>query len=272
MSQDSKGIIEQQAESLFAGLGRAVYDLFDETGRVASLFIRACIAAISPPFRWRIISEQMVSIGIESLPIALLTATFTGMVFVLQTGVELEKFGVKTYSSGIAAIGFAREIGPVLTAVVLAGRVGSGITAEIGTMKVTEQIDALKTLGTDPVGYLVAPRLIASTLMIPAVTVLAILVGLIGGYVVGVTTLGITPGLYVSTVKAWLMPMDYYTGLFKTFFFGAIIGTVGCHCGFETGWGAEGVGQSTTKSVVMASILILIADYFLTSWIIYLYP
>ena len=205
-------IVEQQAETALGDLGEKASDLFEETGRLTDLFFRSTMAAITPPFRWRLIKEQMVSIGIDSLPIALLTAAFTGMVFVLQTGVELEKFGAKTYASGISAIGFAREIGPVLTCVVLAGRVGAGITAEIGTMKVTEQIDALRTLGADPISYLVAPRLIAATLMIPAVCVLAVLVGIAGGFVVGVTNLGIPSGLYISIVKYWVTFTDYATG------------------------------------------------------------
>lgn len=264
-------VVEKKATSFFGNLGLAASTFFEETGRISHLFFRACMASVTPPFRWRIIIDQMVKIGVDSLPIALLTAAFTGMVFVLQTGVELTRFGAKTYASGIAAIGFAREIGPVLTSVVLAGRVGAGITAEIGTMKVTEQIDALKSLGTDPVGYLVAPRLIAGTFMLPAISVLAIFVGLLGGYVVGVTSLGIPSGLYISTVKSWMTFPDYATGLSKTFIFGMIIATVGCHCGLETGWGAEGVGQATTKSVVMGAILILVADFFLTSWMIYLF-
>lgn len=270
--RESVPAIGRRGEGFLERIGASVSGFLDETGKLSQLFFRSVMAAISPPFRWRNISEQMVAIGIESLPIALLTAAFTGMVFVLQTGTALEKFGAKTYAGGISAMGFAREIGPVLTSVVLAGRIGAGITAEIGTMKVTEQIDAMKTLGTDPVSYLVAPRLIAATLMLPAICVLAILVGLAGGYLVGVTSLGIQSGQYIQTVKTWLMLVDYTTGIGKTFIFGMIIAVVGCHCGFGAGWGAEGVGQATTKSVVMGSILILVANYFLTSWIIFLFP
>nr|HQH74621.1 ABC transporter permease [bacterium] len=207
-----------------------------------------------------------------SVPIALLTAVFTGMVLVLQTGTQLRPMGMKVYASGISAISFAREIGPVLTSVVLAGRVSAGITAEIGTMKVTEQIDALKTLGTNPVSYLVVPRFIAATVMFPALTILAIAVGIGGGFVVGVTILQITPGMYITNIWKFLTLQDYFSGLFKTIFFGMIVGIVGCFKGFETGFGAQGVGEATTQSVVMSSILILVANFLLTTWIIQIFP
>jgi len=261
-------VVEREVETL----GLSAEEFFRNAGAMAALFFQAIVAACSRPFRGRIILEQMIRIGVESLPIALLTSAFTGAVFVMQTGEELAKWGAKVYSSGISAIGFAREIGPVLTSVVLAGRVGAGITAEIGTMKVTEQIDALKTLATDPVSYLVSPRLIAAVLMLPAITVLAICVGLTGGLVVGVLILNIPTNQYISTVFTWLEYPHYITGILKTVVFGAIIAVVGCHCGFEAGWGAEGVGEATTRSVVTSSILILIADFFLSAWILYFVP
>ena len=265
-------VVEREIETLFDKLGVAAEEFFRQTGEMTLLLLQAVVAAFTPPFRGRILLEQMVRIGVESLPIALLTAAFTGAVFVMQTGQELAKWGAKVYSSGISAIGFAREIGPVLTSVVLAGRVGAGITAEIGTMKVTEQIDALKTLATDPISYLVAPRLIAAMVMLPAITVLAICVGLMGGMVVGVLILNIPISLYITTVFTWLEYPHYLTGILKTLVFGVIIAIVGCHCGFEAGWGAEGVGEATTKSVVTSSILILISDFFLTAWILYFIP
>ncbi|MFH1741060.1 MAG: ABC transporter permease [bacterium] len=265
-------VVEREFETYLGKLGVAAEELFRQTGAMTLLLLQAVAAAFTPPFRGRILLEQMVRIGVESLPIALLTAAFTGAVFMMQTGQELAKWGAKVYSSGISAIGFAREIGPVLTSVVLAGRVGAGITAEIGTMKVTEQIDALKTLATDPISYLVAPRLVAATIMLPAITVLAICVGLLGGLVVGVLILNIPVSLYVTTVFTWLEYPHYLTGILKTVVFGVIIAIVGCHCGFEAGWGAEGVGEATTKSVVTSSILILIADFFLSAWILYFIP
>lgn len=265
-------VVEREVETFLGGLGMAAEEFLRQAGAMTSLLFQALWAVFIPPLRGRLIVDQMIRIGVESLPIALLTAAFTGAVFVLQTGQELAKYGMKMYSSGISAVGFAREIGPVLTSVVLAGRVGAGITAEIGTMKVTEQIDALKALATDPVSYLVTPRLIAAMLMLPAITVLAICVGLLGGLVVGVLILNLPLGLYVTTVITWLEFPHYLSGIAKTVVFGMIIAVVGCHHGFEAGWGAEGVGVATTRSVVTSSILILVSDFFLTAWILFFIP
>ncbi len=258
--------------ALLGHIGRRTADFFDSAGRLTQLFLQTVYLSFRPPWRIRLTIEQMVLIGVMSVPIALLTAVFTGMVLVLQTGTQLRPMGMKVYASGISAISFAREIGPVLTSVVLAGRVSAGITAEIGTMKVTEQIDALKTLGTNPVSYLVVPRFIAATVMFPALTILAIAVGIGGGFVVGVTILQITPGMYITNIWKFLTLQDYFSGLFKTIFFGMIVGIVGCFKGFETGFGAQGVGEATTQSVVMSSILILVANFLLTTWIIQIFP
>ena len=240
----------------------------ETTGKLTSLFFATIYQIVKGPKRIKLTIEQMEIIGVQSLPIALLTATFTGMVLVLQTGVQLERFGGKLYAVGIAAIALTREIGPVLTSVVLAGRVGAGITAEIGTMKVTEQIDALRTLATDPINYLVAPRFIAGIIMLPLVTVLADWVGILGGVLTAKLSLGISVTQSINTAFDWLALRDFFSGIMKTSVFGGIIAIVGCYNGFETSGGAEGVGQSTTRSVVMASILILISNYFLTEWIL----
>ncbi len=264
--------VDEKVETFFQQIGRNTLIGLEKAGRLLILSVQTVLLCFKPPFRPRLILEQMIQIGVMSLPIALLTATFTGMVLVLQTGVQLKPMGMKVYASGISAISFAREIGPVLTSVVLAGRVAAGIAAEIGTMKVTEQIDALKTLGTNPISYLVVPRFIAATLMFPSLAVLAIAVGLAGGVLVGVFVLQISPGLYLHNLWSFLTLEDYLGGLFKTFFFGMIVAVVGCHDGFETGFGAQGVGIATTQAVVRASILILIANFFLTSWIIQLFP
>lgn len=264
--------LEQKADSLLIHIGRDTSRLFEGTGRLAQLFLETVTGCFSPPWRFRMTVDQMVSIGIMSLPIALLTATCTGMVLVLQTGTQLQPLGMKNYASGISAISFAREIGPVLTSVVLAGRVAAGIAAEIGTMKVTEQIDALKCLGANPVSYLVVPRFIASTCMFPALAILAVAVGIGGGLLVGVLLLNIPAGLYITNIWKFLTFQDYVSGVFKTVFFGMIVAIVGCHKGFETGFGAQGVGESTTAAVVQSSILILITNFFLTTWIIRLFP
>ncbi|MBI1387224.1 MAG: MlaE family lipid ABC transporter permease subunit [bacterium] len=264
--------VTRNLNALLAGIGGFVLDMIEGAGRLASLFLQTVYLSFRPPFRMRLIVEQMVLIGIMSIPIALLTSTFTGMVLVLQTGIQLKPLGMKIYASGISAISFAREIGPVLTSVVLAGRVAAGIAAEIGTMKVTEQIDALKTLGTSPVSYLVVPRFIAATIMFPMLAVLAIAVGIVGGFIVGVTILNIAPNQYIANIWKFLTLQDYLSGLFKTIFFGMIVAIVGCQKGFDAGFGAQGVGESTTSAVVTSSILILIANFFLTTWIIQLLP
>jgi len=244
----------------------------EETGEIFLLLLGTLRALLTARPRLGMILEQMEQIGVQSLPIALLTATFTGMVLVLQTGVQLQQLGAKTLASGIAAIALCREIGPVLTSVVLAGRVGAGITAEIGTMKVTEQIDAMRALATDPVYYLVVPRFVAAIVMLPTITVLADFVGIFGGMIVGVNTLDLSSRLYLDTTFEWLSYRDYLSGILKTLVFGMIIAIIGCYQGFRTEGGAEGVGKATTRSVVMSSILILISNYFLAEWILRLWP
>jgi len=250
----------------------ALIRFVEQTGAIVLLLLQTLRALFTTRPRLGMILAQMELIGVQSLPIALLTATFTGMVLVLQTGVQLQQLGAKTLASGIAAIALCREIGPVLTSVVLAGRVGAGITAEIGTMKVTEQIDAMRALATDPIEYLVAPRFVAAIMMLPAITVLADFVGIAGGMIVGVNSLGLSSRLYLDNTFEWLGFRDYFSGILKTTVFGMIIAIIGCYQGFRTKGGAEGVGQATTRSVVMSSILILIANYFLAEWTLRLWP
>ncbi|MBN2329199.1 MAG: ABC transporter permease [Candidatus Omnitrophica bacterium] len=264
--------IEKNADFILLDIGMKTSHFLEGIGRMTEVFFQTLLISFRRPWRIRMIVDQMVSIGVMSVPIALLTATFTGMVLVLQTGIQLQPLGMKHYASGIAAISFAREIGPVLTSVVLAGRVAAGIAAEIGTMKVTEQIDALKCLGANPISYLVVPRFVAATFMFPALTVLSIAVGIGGGLLVGVFILNIPAGLFITSIWQWLTIEDYVSGIFKTIFFGMIVAIVGCHKGFETGFGAQGVGESTTESVVHSSILILIANFFLSAWIIRIFP
>jgi len=206
----------------------------------------------------------MEQVGVNSLVVALLTASFTGMVMVLQTGVQLARFQSENMTPGIASLALLREIAPVLTSLAIAARVGAAITAEIGTMKVTEQLDALESMGTDPIQYLVTPRLVAAMVMLPLLTVLTDLVGILGGCLVGVTKLGITFNYYLSITFQWVNMDDFLSGVLKTVVFGAIIAIVGCYAGFTSKGGAEGVGVATTRSVVASFILILVSDYFLT--------
>jgi phospholipid/cholesterol/gamma-HCH transport system permease protein len=225
------------------------------------------------PFYGGDLVQQMDSIGVQSLGIVLLTGFFTGMVLALQSSVQLQTFGATQYIGRLVAGSMIRELGPVLAGLMVAGRVGSGIAAQLGSMKVTEQIDALNTLGTDPIKKLVTPRVLAALIMLPLLTIINDFVGIIGGNIIASLLLGLPTSLYWRTV--WeqviaggftfgVIPNDFIQGLLKPFVFGGIISITACYFGLATTGGTEGVGQATTRTVVTASILILVVDYFLT--------
>lgn len=225
------------------------------------------------PFYMNDVVQQMNAIGFESLGIVLLTGFFTGMVLALQSSVMMQTFGATMYIGRLVSASMIRELGPVLAGLMVAGRVGSGIAAQLGSMRVTEQIDALNTLGTDPIKKLVTPRLIAALVMVPTLTVINDFAGLLGGGVIASVYVGIPNSLYWKTVFEQIaaggflfryIPNDFVHGLTKPFVFGGIIALVGCHYGLKTTGGTEGVGIATTKTVVRASILILVVDYFIT--------
>ena len=211
--------------------------------------------------------ESMSSAGVNSIMVALVTAMFTGMVLALQTGITLERkmAGISSYLGGMVAVSMVRELGPVLTALIVTGRVGSAFAAEIGTMRVTEQIDALNTLATNPVKYLIIPRLVACVAMLPILTLFSDAIGVFGGFLVALTRFGQSPSLYADNALSMVQLADLFSGLTKSLFFGFIIATVSCYKGFTTSGGAEGVGRSTTSAVVLSSMAILGADYFLTA-------
>lgn len=209
--------------------------------------------------------RQLWQIGFNSLPIVFLTALFTGMVLALQSAYQMQKIGAEIYIASLVALSMTRELGPVLTALVIAGRVGAAITAELGTMKVTEQIDALQAMAADPVKYLVLPRFVALVTMLPLLTVYADGSGVIGGYLIGVYKLGLGSTLYWRMTFDPLLLKDVTTGLIKSVVFAAIICVIACYEGFRTSGGAEGVGRSTTRSVVTAFIMIVGADCLLTA-------
>jgi phospholipid/cholesterol/gamma-HCH transport system permease protein len=225
------------------------------------------------PFYMNDVVQQMNAIGFESLGIVLLTGFFTGMVLALQASVIMKTFGATMYIGRLVSASMIRELGPVLAGLMVAGRVGSGIAAQLGSMRVTEQIDALNTLGTDPIKKLVTPRLIAALIMVPTLTVINDFAGLLGGSVISSIYVGIPTSLYWGTVFEQIaaggflfryIPNDFVHGLTKPLVFGAIIALTGCHYGLKTTGGTEGVGVATTKTVVRASILILVVDYFIT--------
>ncbi len=253
------------AQQTVASLGERMLAFFAYLGAASLLFAQTVTATFARPFRRHLLVEQMDKVGVSSLPIVILTALFTGIVLGLQTAYQLQRIGAETYIAGLVALSIVRELGPVLTALVVTGRVGASITAELGTMKVTEQIDAMESLATSPVQYLVVPRVVALMIMLPLLTICADMIGIIGGYLIGVYKLGITPTLYLRMTWDVLKLKDVFTGLLKSAVFAAIVGTVACHEGFETEGGAEGVGRSTTLAVVISFILIVAADCLVTA-------
>jgi phospholipid/cholesterol/gamma-HCH transport system permease protein len=251
--------------NFLAHLGRVVLALFAEAGR-ASLFLRdAVIQGLSPPFYPRQLLLQMLRIGYFSLPVVGLTAFFTGGVLALQIYIGSSRFNAESLVSSIVALGITRELGPVLAGLMVAGRVAAAIAAELGTMRVTEQIDALTTLSTNPFRYLVAPRLVAALITIPLLVAIADTIGIMGGYVVGTGSLGFNGAAYLKNTVDFLEFDDIFSGLIKAAVFGFIIALMGCYHGFNSKGGAQGVGRATTNAVVSASILILAANYVLTS-------
>jgi phospholipid/cholesterol/gamma-HCH transport system permease protein len=234
---------------------------------------RALRFAFSRPFYWRDLLTQMDRIGVGSIPIVLLTGFFTGMVLALQSSVELTRFGAEIYIGNLVAASMVRELGPVLCALMVAGRAASGIAAELGSMRVTEQIDALQSFGTDPIKKLATPRILAGLLMLPVLTIITDIVGIAGGLVITVFRLGVTADAYMQGVLSTLaqsgfmlgfFPKDFFVGLFKPFVFGGIITLTSCYYGLNAKGGTEGVGNAATSAVVTCSVLILATDYFMT--------
>jgi phospholipid/cholesterol/gamma-HCH transport system permease protein len=235
-----------------------------EVGGLAILTARAFVAMVRPRYETGLWLEQMHQIGVRSLGVAAITTVFTGMVMALQTALSLPTLGIKYYIGTVVSKSLVRELSPVLTALVVGGRIGAGMTAEIGTMNVTEQIAALRSMATDPVKKLVVPKLVASLVMLPALTVLGDLLGILGGLVVAIFQLQLAPGLYINDVLDSLTLADIASGLGKSFFFAYFITIVACYNGLTAEGGADGVGRATTNTVVLAAVLVLVSDFFLT--------
>lgn len=246
-------------------LGRVFVDIIGYIGGAFILLAQTVFWIFIPPLKKRQAVDQMNKIGINSLPIVLLTSLFTGMVLALQSAYQMQKMSSEMYIASLVSLSMVRELGPVLTALVIAGRVGAAITAELGTMKVTEQIDALETLAANPIKYLVVPRFLALFIMLPLLTIYADMVGILGGYIIGVFKLHITPRMYMRMTYQPLVFKDVFTGLIKSVIFGVIIAIVACFQGMKTEGGAEGVGKSTTQAVVISFIMIIAADCFVTA-------
>ncbi len=250
-------------------IGKVTIKATAEAGSLALFFITIWQQMFKFPIYFRLIIKQCEQIGFNSLPIVLLTAFFTGGVLALQTYSGFDNAEVASSQLGsVVALSILRELGPVLSSLMVAGRVGAAIAAELGTMKVTEQVDALITLATNPIKYLIVPRVIACMLMMPLLVIVANIIGIGGGYVVATDILGLNPHTYMDTSFAAIEFNDIALGIIKAVVFGFIIGFMGCYHGYKTSGGAEGVGRATTVAVVYASVSILISDYFITAWFI----
>jgi len=248
-----------------SSLGQKTLELIRYTGAITILVVDVVKVMFRRPYRFRQTIKQMRMIGTESLPIVSLISFFTGMVLALQSAYQMQKISAEMYIASLVALSVCRELGPVLTALIVAGRCGASITAELGTMRVTEQIDALETLGTNPLNYLVIPRFWALLISVPILTVYADIVGMLGGYVIGVYKLHITHHMYVRMTWDPLRHRDLFVGLVKSLAFAIIICLIACYEGINTKEGAEGVGKATTASVVRSFILIIAADCLLTA-------
>lgn len=246
-------------------LGRWVLWITTVVGKVSIFAYDVGRWIFRPPLRIRAVFEQMQIIGYDSTPVVALTALSTGGVLALQSYEGFERFGAQSMVGTVVALSMTRELGPVLTGIMVAGRAGSAMAAQLGTMKVTEQIDALYTLSANPIKYLIVPRFIAAVFMLPVLVAVADCVGILGGALVGVWVLDSNQTVYFNKTFDFLELKDIYTGLFKSIIFGGIIAIISCYQGFNTKGGAEGVGLATTRSVVISSIMILISDYVMTA-------
>lgn len=229
------------------------------------MLFQAIIWIFIPPLKLRNIFKQMEFVGVKSMFVVILTGAFTGAVLALQSYNALKRFGAESLVGPTVALSMARELGPVLTGLMVTGRAGSAMATELGTMRVTEQIDALYTMAVNPIKHLVAPRILAGVLMLPILAIITDFVGVLGGYFVGVKLLNINSGIYIGRTTDFVKTGDIFDGIIKASVFGLILSLVACYHGFNTSGGAAGVGEAATKSVVLGSVLILISDYFLTS-------
>ena len=251
-------------QRLLASIGRAFLDFLAATGSLVNFALLAIWYGIRPPYYPRLILRQMVEIGYYSLPVVGLTALFTGMVLALQSYTGFSRFNAESAIATVVVLSVTRELGPVIAGLMVAGRIGAAIAAEIGTMRVTDQIDALTTLSTNPYRYLVAPRLLAGLAMLPLLVLVADIIGVFGGYLVSSYKLGFNPASYIQRTLEFMQNKDVIAGLVKAAAFGFIVALMGCYHGYHSRGGAEGVGQATTHAVVSSSILILIFNYALT--------
>ena len=247
-----------------ARIGRAFLDLLAAVGGLVLFALEALSHLVRPPFHPRIIARQLIDVGYYSLPVVALTTLFSGMVLALQSHTGFSRFSAEGAVASVVALSITRELAPVLAGLMVAGRIGASMAAEIGTMRVTEQIDALTTLSVDPMKYLVAPRLLAGMLMLPLLVLVGDVIGIFGGYIVGVHRLGFAPAAYLEQTWRFIQPVDVLSGLVKAATFGLLVSLMGCYHGYRSRGGAQGVGVATTNAVVSAAILILVFNFVIT--------
>ncbi len=268
MSAAQPGVAQRSllaTQKALGALGELMLRGFAETGAMGQFLGRVVLLAFQRPLRLRLLLIQAEFVGVGSLFIVILTGSFTGAVFTLQSVQALERVGMESMIGSTVMLAVARELGPVLTALMVTGRVGSAMATELGTMRVTEQIDAMEVMAVDPLKYLVVPRIIASAVMVPCLTLLFDLVAGVGSYIVAVGLMGIDEGAFMARIRWYLDPYDFTQGLYKSIVFGIVLALVGCFKGFNAAGGARGVGVATTQAVVIGSIAVFVLDYVLTS-------
>jgi len=260
----------EYVSKLFGSIGRNILGFLAQLSRIGDLAGQTSYWMLVAPLkgkglRWKSTVEQMVLIGYQSVPIVSLISFFVGLIIAMQSAYQLQQFGATIFVANLVAVSITRELAPLLTAIVIAGRSGSAITAEIGTMKVYEEIDALQTMGFNPIKFLVVPKTMAMVIMLPTLTIMADFIGILGGYVISMATLDVTSLRYINQTIEALAFKDLASGFVKCFFFAIIIAKIGCYEGFNVEGGAAGVGKSTTRSVVASIFLIIAADVFFTA-------
>jgi len=258
---------EAEEGGFLAAVARPIFAFLDRMGTIVELTGQTLVWLIRPPYRLGQLISAMEFLGVKSIFIITLTGTFSGMVLALQTVNSLRQFSAEGIVGSIVAISLTREISPVFAALMVTARGGSAMAAELGNMRVTEQIDALTTMGVSPVQYLLAPRLLACVLMLPLLCVLYTCVGMAGSWVVAVDWLSVDPGIFISNIEKYLMPKDLYMGALKSLVFGFLVCAISCAQGFHASGGAKGVGEATTRAVVLSAVAILVSNYLLTSWL-----
>jgi phospholipid/cholesterol/gamma-HCH transport system permease protein len=264
--------VDRAAESpagepgLFAGLVAPLLDLLDAIGTLVMLTGRTLLWMVRPPYRFGQLLGAMEFIGVQSVFIVSLTGVFSGMVLALQTTNSLRQFNAEGVVGSVVAISMTREISPVFASLMVTARAGSAMAAELGNMRVTEQIDAILTMGVSPIQYLLSPRLLACVLMVPLLCVLYTCVGMAGAWFVAVEGLGVDPGVFISNVEKYVVPRDFWMGEIKACVFGFLIAAISCAQGYHASGGARGVGLATTRAVVQSAVALLIANYMITSW------